>query len=77
MHDYTIDYTNDSELCKHFNITNVLLQNNVLSQEDFAPPQYPKSRQYHSNVVDIKNGDNYYDYAEYFFKMYGENLFDT
>ena len=35
------------------------------------------SRSFKSMVFDIPNGDNYYDYAEYFYNEYGDSLFDN
>ena len=45
-----------------------------LSEKDFYPPE--DTRYYRSGVADIKGGDNFADYAEYFFDAYGEEIFD-
>ena len=46
-----------------------------LSEKDFYPPE--DKRYYCSGVKDIFGGDNFADYAEYFFDTYGEELFDN
>lgn len=45
-----------------------------LSEKDFYPPE--DTRCYHSGVTDINGGDNFVDYAEYFFDTYGKEKFD-
>lgn len=45
-----------------------------LSEKDFYPPE--DTRYYCSGVEDIDGGDNFADYAEYFFDTYGEEIFD-
>ena len=46
-----------------------------LSEKDFYPPE--DKRYYRSGVNNIVGGDNFADYAEYFFDTYGEELFDN
>ena len=46
-----------------------------LSEEDFYPPS--DDRTISSGIDDIDGGDNFYDYAKYFFDEYGEYLFDS
>ena len=41
-----------------------------LSEKDFYPPE--DNRVLHSNVYDISGGDNFNDYAEYFFEVCDE-----
>lgn len=41
---------------------------------DFYPPE--DTRFYVSGVEDIEGGDNFYDYAEYFWDTYGHELYD-
>ena len=45
-----------------------------LSEKDFYPPE--DTRYYKSDVEDIEGGDNFADYAEYFFNTYGKEIFD-
>lgn len=45
-----------------------------LSEKDFYPPE--DKRYYHSGITDISGGDNFADYAEYFFDTYGKEKFD-
>ena len=45
-----------------------------LSEKDFYPPE--DTRYYHSNVENINGGDNFADYAEYFFETYGKEIFN-
>ena len=45
-----------------------------LSEKDFYPPE--DTRYYRSGVSDISGGDNFADYAEYFFDTYGKEIFD-
>ena len=45
-----------------------------LSEKDFYPPE--DTRYYRSGVLDISGGDNFADYAEYFFDTYGKEIFD-
>lgn len=42
----------------------------VLSEKDFYPPS--DDRCWKSNLDDIKGGDNFADYAEYYFRTYIE-----
>lgn len=51
---------------------------------DFYPPEDRNvyvndvydTRFYTSGVEDIEGGDNFYDYAEYFWDTYGHELYD-
>ena len=45
--------------------------NPVLSEKDFYPPK--DKRCLRSGVRDIKGGDNFAEYAEYYFDTYGED----
>ena len=45
-----------------------------LSESSFTPPQ--DDRMYRSGVSDIEGGDNFYDYAEWFWDMYENQIFD-
>ena len=45
-----------------------------LSEKDFYPPE--DTRYYRSGVEDIEGGDNFADFAEYFFDTYGKEIFD-
>ena len=45
-----------------------------LSEKDFYPPE--DTRYYRSGVRDIKDGDNFAEYAAYFFDNYGKDIFD-
>ncbi len=40
----------------------------ILSEKDFYPPK--DNRYWESGVQDIKGGDNFAGYAEYYFTMY-------
>ena len=42
----------------------------LLSEEDFYPPE--DDRFLISGIDDIKDGDNFADYTEYYFKVYYE-----
>lgn len=46
----------------------------VLSEKDFYPP--PDTRCYKSGIDDIRGGDTFKDYAEYFWQEYYDELFD-
>ena len=41
-----------------------------LTEEDFYPPA--DNRTWRSNVRDVRGGDNFADYCEYFFEMLAE-----
>ena len=45
-----------------------------LSEKDFYPPE--DTRYYRSGVKDIEGGDNFADYAKYFFDTYGKEIFN-
>lgn len=45
-----------------------------LSEKDFYPPE--DKRCYRSGVADMKGGDNFADYAEYFFETYEKEIYD-
>lgn len=47
----------------------------VLTERDFYPPE--DKRVYISGVEDISGGDCFKDYANWFFKNYGKDIFDT
>ena len=46
-----------------------------LSEKDFYPPE--DKRVFRSGVNDIAGGDNFEDYAEYFYNNYADELFDN
>ena len=48
--------------------------NDVLTEKDFYPPS--DDREYISCVDDVEEGDNFYDYAGWFYNEYGDDLFD-
>lgn len=45
-----------------------------LTEQDFYPPQ--DDRVYTSGIDDIEGGDNFAEYAEYFWEEYGYELYD-
>lgn len=45
-----------------------------LTEKDFYPPS--DDRVFVSGVEDIKGGDNYYDYAEWFYNEFEQDLFN-
>ena len=45
-------------------------ENPLLTQKDFYPPE--DKRCLESGVEDIKDGDNFAEYAEYYFGIYSE-----
>lgn len=45
-----------------------------LTEADFYPPEDP--RVYASGIDDIDDGDNFAEYAEYFWETYENHLFD-
>ena len=45
-----------------------------LSEKDFYPPE--DTRYYCSGITSIDGGDNFADYAEYFFSEYEDEMFD-
>lgn len=45
-------------------------------ERDFYSSEEIDDRLYQSGVEDIEGGDNFADYAKYFFNTYGEDLFD-
>jgi hypothetical protein len=45
-----------------------------LYDKDFYPPE--DTRYYKSNINDIVGGDNFADYAEWFFNCYADEIFD-
>ena len=46
----------------------------ILTEKDFYPPE--DTRLYKSGIIDIYGGDNFSDYAKYFFNNYGKEIFD-
>lgn len=46
----------------------------VLTDNDFYPPS--DDREYISCVDDIEDGDNFFDYAHWFYQEYGDDMFD-
>lgn len=45
-----------------------------LTEADFYPPEDP--RVYASGIDDIDGGDNFTEYAEYFWETYGYEIYD-
>ena len=45
-----------------------------LTEKDFYPPE--DTRVYHSGVANIKGGDNFAEYANWFYDNYGDEIFD-
>lgn len=45
-----------------------------LTERDFYPPE--DTRVYASSIDDIDDGDNFAEYAEYFWETYENHLFD-
>ena len=45
-----------------------------LTEQDFYPPL--DDRVYTSGIDDIEGGDNFAEYAEYFWEEYGHELYD-
>ena len=52
-----------------------LVDDYKLTEEDFYPPQ--DDRLYCSGIDDIVDGDNFDDYAEWFYENYENELFDV
>lgn len=52
-----------------------ILNNYVLTEKDFYPPE--DTRLYNSCIEDIDNGDNYDDYAKWFYDNYENEIFDN
>ncbi len=46
-----------------------------LTEKDFYPPE--DTRTFNSMVEDIDGGDNFYDYAKWFYKNYEKEIFDN
>lgn len=46
-----------------------------LTEKDFYPPE--DTRLYCSGVEDIYGGDNFSDYAKFFYRNYGNEIFDN
>ena len=44
---------------------------------DYYSPEEIDGRLFQSGIEDIDYGDNFADYARYFFNTYGEDLFDN
>lgn len=51
------------------------LDNYVLTEKDFYPPE--DKRVYRSGVDDIIDGDNFEDYAQWFYDNYEDEIFDN
>lgn len=47
----------------------------VLTEKDFYPPE--DDRVYQSGVNDIVDGDNFEDYAKWFYDNYEDEIFDN
>lgn len=52
-----------------------LLDDYELTERDFYPPK--DFRIIHSGIEDIVDGDNFADYAEYFYENYEDEIFDN
>lgn len=46
-----------------------------ITEKDFYPPE--DIRLYNSGIDDIDDGDNFEDYAKWFYDNYGYEIFDT
>jgi hypothetical protein len=46
----------------------------VITEKDFYPPE--DTRLYESGIDDIDNGDNFEDYAKWFYSNYEYEIFD-
>lgn len=47
----------------------------VISEKDFYPPE--DKRLYRSGIEDIPDGDNFFEYCNWFFYVYENDIFDT
>lgn len=63
-----------SDISKKLNVLNDIRNSYVLTDKDFYPPQ--DDRIFKSGVSDIYGGDSYSDYAESFYNIYSDELFD-
>lgn len=52
------------------------LYDEYTEREHYSPEEID-DRLYQSGIEDIEGGDNFADYARYFFNTYGEDLFDN
>ena len=52
----------------------LLFKEHILTEKDFYPPE--DTRLYCSGIEDIDGGDNFSDYAKFFFNSYGKEIFD-
>ena len=50
-------------------------KNYELTEKDFSTPE--DTRLFHSGIEDIDNGDNFEDYASWFYENYEHEIFDT
>lgn len=83
----SIEDSNLQQPIKHYMNLDLILDFDYIDDEDdlydeFAEREYYSSeeiddRLYQSGVEDIEGGDNFADYARYFFNTYGEDLFDN
>ena len=89
---YRPESTKNSNLkqpIKHYMNLDLILDFDYLDDEDYSDeylsceerdyysPEEIDDRLYQSDVDDIDGGDNFADYARYFFNTYGEDLFDN
>lgn len=51
-----------------------LLNYHELTEQSFYPPE--DTRVYTSGIDDIKGGDTFAEYAEYFWETYGHEIYD-
>lgn len=69
---------NENENSKSSDDSNLQRKSNLdyeLTEEDFYPPE--DKRIYRSGISDIVGGDNFVDYAEWFYDNYENDLFDN
>lgn len=69
---------NENENSKSSDDSNLQRKPNLgyeLTEEDFYPPE--DKRVYRSGIKDIVGGDNFGDYAEWFYDNYEDELFDN
>ena len=63
-----------NEIGKANNIEETERDNCELTKSTFYPPEDP--RVYASGIDDIDGGDNFAEYAEYFWETYGHEIYD-
>jgi hypothetical protein len=64
----------DKYSCDYDLHRSILCGDDELTEEDFYPPE--DNRIWGSGIDDIKGGDNFVDYAKYFYGIYEKEIFD-